>query len=511
MAFSTVTSAILQGLHVEMVSVEADVSNGLPMFHMVGYLSSEVKEASERVRTAIRNSGLELPPRKIVVNLSPATVRKKGASFDLPIALAVLESVGALSDDVLEGTMVTGELGLDGRVQKVAGILPMVLEAKEQGCHTCIIPGANAPEGALVEGIRIIGVESLKETYGYLTGTYAIAPTRCPKEGQKNWMNDRLADFSDIQGQEAVKRAAEVAVAGGHNLLLVGPPGSGKSMTARRIATILPPPSPEESMEMTKIYSVSGLIDKERPLIAGRPFRSVHHTTTKAALIGGGAVPLPGEISLAHGGVLFMDELAEFPRTVLEVLRQPLEERKIRLVRTHGNYEFPANFMLVAAMNPCPCGNYPDLEKCVCTPSQVQQYLGHVSQPFLDRIDICMETPKVPYEALLTAKKQETSAQIRERVCAAREIQSDRYRGTSTLFNAMLGTKEIQKVCRLGEKEERLMKRAFTSLGLTARTYYKILRVARTIADLEASYEVREEHLMEAVGYRTLDKKYWGR
>ena len=511
MAFSTVTSAIMQGLHVELVHVEADVSNGLPMFHMVGYLSSEVKEASERVRTAIRNSDIQLPAKKTVINLSPATVRKKGASFDLPIALAVLLAVGELPEGVLDNVFVIGELSLDGRLKKVDGILPIVMEAREQGYHTCILPAANGAEGALVEDIRIIGAESLREVHDFLTGECEIEPFRCPKDGCGNPLNDDLVDYCDIQGQEAVKRAAEVAVAGGHNLLFIGPPGSGKSMTARRIATILPPPSKEESMEMTKIYSVLGLLDKERPLITGRPFRSVHHTTTKAALIGGGAVPSPGEISLAHGGVLFLDELAEFPRPVLEVLRQPLEERQIRLVRSHGNYVFPANFMLIAAMNPCPCGNYPDMESCTCTPSQIKQYLGHISQPFLDRMDICIEAPRVPYEALKGKHPQETSAQIRERVCRAREIQSERYKGTGVLFNAMLGTKEIQDFCRLGEEQERLMKKAFTNLGLTARTYHKILKVARTIADLDGEAHIQVRHLTEAVGYRTLDKKYWGR
>ncbi len=512
MSFSSVISAALDGLHVQMVRAEADVSNGLPMFHMVGYLSSEVKEASERVRTALRNSGFALPPKKTVINLSPATVKKKGPSFDLPIALSVLMAVGGIPEDSLRRTAVIGELSLNGELCRVRGALPIVAEAKRAGCDTCILPKENAAEGALIEGMRIIGAETLGELCAHLNGKQVIMPfIRKSSQFCEDPPGEYPIDYGDIRGQEAVKRAAEVAVAGGHNLLLIGPPGSGKSMIAKRIPTILPKPSLEESLEVTKIYSVLGLVDKDRPLVTGRPFRSVHHTATRAALAGGGAVPVPGEISLAHTGVLFLDELAEFQKSVLEVLRQPLEEHQIRLARSHGSYVFPANFILVAAMNPCPCGNYPDMERCTCTEGQIRNYLGRVSQPFLDRIDICAEAPRIRYEALSGGEAAEPSAQIRKRVCRARELQAARYRGTQILTNSMLGVKELDTYCHLGKEEAAFMRKAFAALGLTARTYHKILKVARTVADLEGEEEICLAHLKEAAGYRTIDKKYWGR
>ncbi len=510
-AFSVVLSAVIEGLHVEPVYVETDISNGLPVFHMVGYLSSEVKEASERVRTAIHNSDIQIPAKKIVINLAPATVRKKGASYDLPIALSLLAALGEIGTDRLKETMVIGELSLDGRIREVPGVLPVVMEAKSLGCRRCIVPKGNAAEGALVEGMEVLGVENLKQAASYLAGEIEIVPEQSGRWKKITTPLSNMIDFSDIRGQHAVKRAVEVAVAGGHNILFIGPPGSGKSMVAQRIPTILPPPAMEESMEITKIYSVLGLVDKERPLITGRPFRSVHHTVTKSALIGGGLVPVPGEISLAHGGVLFLDELAEFSKPVLEVLRQPLEERKIHINRVHGNYVFPSNFILAAAMNPCPCGNYPDLSKCSCTPWEIQKYLGRISQPFLDRIDICVEAPRIQYADISQKGEEESSEQIRNRVIKVRQIQQKRYEGTGILTNSMLSVKELDKFCHLKAEGECLMKQAFTALNLTARTYHKILRVARTIADMDGRESIEPVDLKEAISYRTMDKKYWGR
>ncbi len=528
MSFSTILSAVIEGLQAELIHVEADVSNGLPVFHMVGYLSSEVREAGERVRTAIKNSGYEYPAKRTVINLSPAALRKRGASFDLPIAVAILVSLGQIPPGSMKECLVVGELSLSGHVKKVPGILPIVMEAAKQGITRCIIPGENVSEGALVKEMTVIGVKTLREAAEALQGRASTGKTEGRRQGQKGSGEQKnpedlpgensgaeeadIPDFSELRGQEHVRRAAEIAVAGGHNMLMIGPPGSGKSMAARCIAGILPPLDEKESMEITKIYSVLGLVNEERPLIRKRPFREVHHTATRAALTGGGAVPRPGEISLAHGGVLFLDELPEFRKNVLEVLRQPLEERCVQISRTYGNYRFPANFMLVAAMNPCPCGCYPDLEKCTCTPLQIRMYLGKISRPFLDRIDLCAEAPRVDYRSLTgSGSPEECSAEIRKRITKVRKIQADRYRGTDIQNNAMLRAKDLKRWCRLDGQGERLMEQAYSVMGLTARGYHRIIKTARTIADLEGEENIGTDHLKEALSYRMVDEKYWRR
>lgn len=509
--YSIVSTAIIQGIHAIPVCVEADVSNGMPTFEMVGFLASEVKEARERVRTALRNSGFLLPPKRITVNFAPADIRKAGSGFDLPIAVAVLSAMERLTNAPLDEFFITGEVGLNGKVQPVRGVLSMIADAKERGIRRCIVPKENKKEAELVTEMQVYGVECIEDAICILRGE----PWLEKKEEQYNIeVTDetiKVPDFSDINGQHLVKRACEVAVSGRHNLLMVGSPGAGKTMMAMRIPSILPPLLSEEQMELSKIYSVSGLFSEREGLMKVRPFRAPHHTVTTQGLSGGGAVPKPGEISLAHKGVLFLDELPEFQNQTLEILRQPMEEKCVRLVRTHGTYEYPAEFMLVAAMNPCKCGYYPNMQKCRCSQASIERYVNRVSGPLLDRIDICVEAPQIAFRDLNTLEKEETSAQIRERVIATQQIQQERYRDENFSYNSQIPAERIREYCGLDKKQERYMEEIYEKLELTARSYHKILKVARTLADMEQSAKISMHHLNEAVCYRSLDKTFWER
>lgn len=510
--FSSVQSAAVAGIEVLGVRVEADVGAGLPVFHMVGYLSSEVKEASERVRTAIRNMGIRLEAKKVTVNLSPADVRKQGSAFDLPIAVAVLSAYGFIPAEKLEGLLFAGEVGLDGSILEVPGILPIVSRAGKLGAKCCIVPAGNAHEGAAVGKGTVYGVRTLEEVVDYLNGRCALTPAQVDiKELFEKKQFDFDVDFRDIRGQEALKAAVETAVAGFHNLLMIGPPGSGKSMIAKRLPTILPPLTLEESVCISKVYSVLGLLGKEQPLIVKRPYRAPHHTVSSTALIGGGNYPKPGEISLADHGVLFLDELSEFSKPVLEGLRQPMEEGEVRIARSRGTYAYPADFMLAVSMNPCSCGYYPNLNRCTCTAREINHYIGKLSRPLLDRMDICIEAPKVRYEELEEGRGTSSSKEMRERVMAAVQVQKERYKGRGITFNSQLGPTQIKEFCPLGPAQRRVMEEAFGKLGLSARTYHKILKVARTAADLEESKEIELRHLSTAICYRSLDQKYWKR
>lgn len=504
-------SAVVKGLDVTIVHVEMDVSNGLPSFQIVGSVSGEVKESGERVRTAIKNLGYQLPPKKVIGNLTPGNIRKVGVGFDLSIAISMLAAYGIIPEERIKNVLALGEVGLDGGIRGVNGVLPIVNHGKKQGITQFMVPRKNAKEGAMIDGVQILGVHNLKEVIEHFKGKLVE-----PMEGNDflTWQQsceEVQLDYSEIQGQEHVKRAVEIAVAGQHNFLMVGPPGSGKSMVAKRIPTIQPSLNIEESMEISRVYSVVGMLEERNPFVIQRPFRNVHHTITKTALIGGGNVVKPGELSLAHGGVLFLDELPEFNKGVLEVLRQPLEDKSIRIIRSKGSYEFPANIMLAAAMNPCPCGNYPDLNRCSCTEFEINRYLNKISQPLLDRIDICVEVPRVEYDILKGREKSLDSATMKARVVLARERQWKRFEHTDIKSNEGIPSRLIEEYCPLDGNCERLMQLAYKKMDLTARTYYKILKVARTIADLEGEENINEMHIGEAISYRVIDKKYWGR
>lgn len=504
--YSKVLSGLTQGVRGMLISVECDVSDGLPGMSMVGYLSSCVKESGERVRSAIRNSGFSLPARRITVSLSPADIRKEGSAFDLPIAIGILASMGIIPTDNIEDILILGELCLDGSVMPVNGVLPIVHHAYEQGISRCVVPKENAGEAAVIGGMDVIAVASLYELVDYLNDITIIEPEYIDVDEIFDKAYDSLScDFSEVLGHEALKRGVLIAAAGMHNILMTGPAGAGKSMIARRIPTILPRLSLNESIEITKIYSVAGMLGEGQPLITERPFRAPHHTISLHALSGGGAMPRPGEISLAHGGVLFLDELPEFNRNVLEVMRQPLEDGEVGISRLGGIYRFPARFMLVAARNPCPCGQYPDMNRCSCSLKQIRSYNARISKPLLDRIDINVEVRKVLYQELFGGQRGCSSAEMREQVFAAQNIQRQRYKDENILFNSQLDTKLCEKYVPLGKNEKEFMEYVFTKLDMTARGSFRVMKIARTIADLEGAYDVTDRHLKEAVFYRNTD------
>lgn len=511
---SKIKTCVLYGLEGYEVNVETDLSGGLPNFNIVGLPDISIKESKERVRSAIKNCGFSFPVSRITVNLAPANLKKEGSQIDLPIAVGILSASKAIYKPVDEKTFIIGELSLDGKINAIDGALPMVISMRNNNFKKAVIPEDNKEECGSIEGIDIIPVESITQLADYLNGDLSIEPFRLQYDF--SCKQDCFSeDFSEIKGQPAMKRAVEIAAAGMHNILLLGSPGSGKTMIAQRISTILPDLSFEESLEVTKIYSISGLLSNQRllcnkGLITKRPFRSPHHTSSRASIAGGGSKPRPGEVSLAHFGVLFLDEIPEFPKSVIEVLRQPMEDGKISISRANGSFTFPAKFMLVAAMNPCPCGYLGDsTHDCTCSQAQIDKYLGKISGPLLNRIDVQIEVLPVKYDDLKNDAPEETSAEIKKRIVRARHIQLQRYKDLGIMTNSELSAKGISKFCRVNKESEKLLKNAFEVLGLSARAYNKILKVARTIADLENSENIETKHIAEAIQYRSLDKKYW--